>query len=70
MAAVSPQSLQTAESLVQQFKAFYAELNSQKVERLVELYTPDVLFVDPLAEVQGLLGLKRHFKGQLQGVDY
>ena len=70
MEAASQQQLQSAESLLRQFKAFYSDFNQSKVERLVELYTPDILFEDPVAQVQGLLGLKRHFKGQLQAVKF
>lgn len=70
MAAANPVNPHPAETLLNQFKGFYEDLSVQKVDRLVELYTPDISFADPLSQVQGLLGLKRHLKAQLRGVAY
>ena len=53
---------------VQKFIDFYQQLDRNNLERLPEIYHPDIRFTDPLHHIQGLSELQDYFAGMYDGV--
>lgn len=49
-------------SFLQSFAQRFASLDAASLDRLGELYSPDVRFQDPLHRVDGLAALRRYFE--------
>jgi ketosteroid isomerase-like protein len=47
--------------LLDKFSAFYTNLDTMKVEDLAEIYSTDVLFIDPIAEHKGIAAVENYF---------
>lgn len=58
------------DSLSRRIRALYQELDAQAVAagRLGELYTPDIVFIDPFHRVEGLSALEHYFAGLYRNV--
>ncbi len=50
------------QTLLQDFKALFADASLSRLERMERIYTQDVEFRDPLQSALGILALKRHMK--------
>lgn len=50
--------------LIERLKAFYKDFSVDDLDDLGSIYTQDVQFIDPVHEINGLLGLKRYFRNQ------
>jgi len=47
---------------IENFLSFYNGLSSQNMQRLTEVYHPDVVFIDPVHEIHGLHSLSHYFE--------
>lgn len=54
--------------LAQRFIALYGQLDRDCIERLGEIYTEDVVFVDPFHRIEGLLVLQQYMRGLYQDI--
>ena len=55
--------------LPQHFKSLYNQLNADNIDRIAEVYGPDIHFIDPVHEFHGLDRLNAYLKGLYSGVD-
>lgn len=46
---------------IKKFESFYVDLESMKVEELADIYSNDVIFVDPIAAHSGITAVKTYF---------
>lgn len=56
-------------NIVEQFKQFYTDLTAVPLENIDQLYDPNVIFIDPVHEIQGVANLHAYFShlcGNLQ----
>lgn len=51
---------------IQKFKSYYTNLDTESVQKLREIYTDDIVFIDPVTEHKGLKNLEAYFSGLLQ----
>jgi hypothetical protein len=54
--------------LAQRFVALYEQLDRHSIERLGEIYTEDIVFVDPFHRLEGLLALQQYMRGLYQDI--
>jgi limonene-1,2-epoxide hydrolase len=47
---------------IEQFLNFYNGLSTQNMERLAEVYHADVVFIDPIHQIQGRVALSQYFE--------
>lgn len=52
------------------FVDFYNQLNSSNLQTLHELYAPDVEFIDPVHQIQGLAALGQYFAHAYQNLQH
>src|SRR5690606_5296652 len=57
-------------ALVQQLKAFYEHYDVSKLDKLSDIYTQDIEFVDPIERIQGIFALKKYLSKQGVGLNY
>lgn len=53
---------------LQRFKTVFNELNTRELHRLEEIYTPDVRFIDPVHELNGLDAVRGYYRNLYEGV--
>lgn len=53
--------------LMQQFSDFYQNVNMDNLNRLADIYSDDVIFIDPVARHDGLQQLGGYFENLLEG---
>lgn len=53
---------------LQQFESFFSDFKNADLTRLSELYTPQVLFRDPVHEISGLAALSTYFANSQSAV--
>ena len=46
---------------IKKFESFYVDLESMKVEELADIYSDDVVFIDPIAAHTGITSVKSYF---------
>lgn len=46
---------------INKFESFYVDLESMKVEELADIYSNDVIFIDPIASHSGITAVKMYF---------
>lgn len=46
---------------IKKFESFYVDLESMKVEELADIYSNDVVFIDPIAAHSGIMSVKAYF---------
>jgi esterase/lipase superfamily enzyme len=51
----------TQEKLLDDFRHFYSQLHSSKLNQLDDLYSRDIVFRDPVHEIRGLVALEDYF---------
>ncbi|MBB4265547.1 nuclear transport factor 2 family protein [Roseospira visakhapatnamensis] len=70
-AAVAPPPAPAAPVLMgaARYVAFFEALTPEAVERLSDVTTPDIHFVDPFNDVVGLAALQRVFRGMYKDMD-
>lgn len=49
--------------LLERFKAQYADLNHMQLSQFKELYSPELIFKDPVHEVRGLVAFEDYMAG-------
>lgn len=54
--------------LLERFKAQYADLNTMDLSRFKELYSPDLIFKDPVHELRGLVALEDYMADLCENV--
>lgn len=57
-------------SLIDNFKTLYGDLVKADLSQLDQLYGSDIIFKDPIHEVQGLVALEDYMSAICQGLDY
>jgi ketosteroid isomerase-like protein len=55
---------------IEQFARFYTDLASMRVESLKEIYSQDVVFIDPIAAHEGLSSVEQYFSKLLKNAKY
>ncbi|MFC3122078.1 nuclear transport factor 2 family protein [Agaribacter flavus] len=48
-------------NIIDKFSMFYVDLASMKIDGLANIYRKDVVFIDPIAQHQGLDAVERYF---------
>ncbi len=56
-------------ALLQDLMSAYGEFNESSVQRLLELYRDDVLFIDPVTQIKGKDALREYFLGMAAGLN-
>lgn len=56
-------------SLIDEFKLVYANLNKNNIDSIAQVYEPHVVFVDPFHEIHGLDKLKSYFTNMYQNIE-
>jgi hypothetical protein len=51
----------TQDKLLKEFRGFYSQLHSSKLNQLNQLYSRDIVFRDPVHEIRGLVELEDYF---------
>ncbi|MCC5854955.1 MAG: nuclear transport factor 2 family protein [Idiomarina sp.] len=59
-----------SEKLIEKLKDFYAELEIDRLGELDEIYHPEIIFQDPIQQVDGLKPLKSYFEHGLGNSKY
>ena len=57
-------------STIEQFLMFYTDLESMKVEHLKNIYSKDVVFIDPIAHHKGLAAVEAYFSKLLKNAKF
>jgi len=57
-----------SESLVERFQGMYQALDKDRLHLLAEVYSPDIVFIDPVHRVEGLEDLTEYFRRMYEGV--
>lgn len=57
-------------SLTGNFKSLYGDLLNTDLSRLDQVYSGDIVFKDPIHEVQGLVAVQDYMSAVCLGVDY
>jgi len=60
---------QNREAAVAAFKAFFSALNKSNLHRLGEVFTDDIVFIDPFHEVRGLNDVRAYYEGMYENLD-
>ena len=69
-AAVSDQTCDNrVRELAARFETFYQTMQSSDIERLGELYHDEVVFIDPIQEVSGLVALQAYYRESFGAVE-
>ncbi|MFC4701808.1 nuclear transport factor 2 family protein [Glaciecola siphonariae] len=55
---------------IEQFTAFYTDLASMQVSALKNIYSDNVVFIDPIAEHEGLPAVEHYFEKLLKNAKY
>lgn len=55
-------------TLLQNFKKIFNQLDAAKLHLLDEIYAPDVRFIDPVHELEGLPALRDYYRRLYEGV--
>lgn len=55
--------------LLAELQAYYRNFLTADPEQLQRFYRPDVVFRDPVHEVEGLLAVRRYFEGMRDGLE-
>ncbi|WP_339772092.1 nuclear transport factor 2 family protein [uncultured Paraglaciecola sp.] len=53
---------------VERFVDFYKKLDTQSLKELADLYSEDIVFVDPVKEHRGLVNVRHYFAQLLENV--
>lgn len=56
--------------VAKRLQQFYQQFSASSIAELGQVYHPQVVFVDPIHQVEGLSSLQRYFENILHGVDY
>ncbi len=46
---------------IKKFESFYVDLESMKIEELADIYSNDVVFIDPIATHSGIMSVNAYF---------
>ena len=57
-------------NVIKKFESFYTDLASMKIEELSEIYSNDVVFIDPIAHHSGISAVKNYFSKLLLDAQY
>lgn len=57
-------------TVLEKFSAFYTNLASMKIAELSDIYSKDVVFIDPIANHRGLPALEKYFSKLLKSAQY
>ncbi|WP_352109430.1 nuclear transport factor 2 family protein [Glaciecola sp. XM2] len=57
-------------SIIDQFSRFYTDLATMQVSELENIYSTDVVFIDPIAEHNGLAAVEQYFSKLLKNAKY
>lgn len=57
-------------STIEKFSRFYTDLASMQIDTLKDIYSIDVVFVDPIASHEGLASVERYFGKLLKNAKY
>ncbi|WP_412971124.1 nuclear transport factor 2 family protein [Glaciecola sp. MF2-115] len=57
-------------NVITKFESFYTDLASMKVEELSDIYSDDVVFIDPIAHHLGISSVKQYFGKLLLDAQY
>jgi len=55
---------------IKKFESFYVNLESMKVEELADIYSSDVVFIDPIAAHSGITSVKSYFTKLLRNAKH
>lgn len=53
-------------TILKKFTSFYTNLDTMKVDELATIYSKDVVFIDPIAQHNGLTAVERYFEKLLR----
>jgi hypothetical protein len=56
--------------VLEKFSSFYTDLSSMQIENLASIYSPDVVFIDPIAEHKGLSAVESYFDRLLKNAKH
>jgi len=57
-----------SENVVERFQAMYQALDKDRLHLLAEVYSPDIVFIDPIHRVEGIEDLTEYFRRMYEGV--
>lgn len=57
-------------SIIDHFSRFYTDLASMQISELSKIYSADVVFIDPIAEHQGLSSVEEYFSKLLKNAKF
>lgn len=57
-----------SDSTYKQFANFYASLSTESINDLKQIYSPHIIFEDPVMRIEGLDALERHYRNLLMNV--
>lgn len=60
----------SSEQLISSMKKLYSNFDASSIEKLDAVYTQDVEFIDPVHRIDGLLGLRRYFRQQVNTLNF
>lgn len=55
--------------ILKKFESFYRDFSTQQLANIGDIYEDDIVFIDPVHEVQGIEALKSYFMSSLSGVE-
>lgn len=55
---------------IQKFKSFYTDLTSMQVDELSDLYSTNVIFIDPIASHSGIAAVENYFSKLLHNAKH
>jgi ketosteroid isomerase-like protein len=55
---------------IRKFESFYTDLASMKIEQLANVYSQDVVFIDPIAAHEGIAAVENYFSKLLHNAKY
>ena len=57
-------------TLIDKFSSFYTDLSSMQIAHLREIYSPQVVFIDPIASHNGLPAVEQYFGKLLKNAKF
>lgn len=57
-------------SIIDKFSRFYTDLASMQISELAEIYSTDVVFIDPIAQHAGLTAVELYFSKLLKNAKF
>lgn len=57
-------------STIERFSRFYTDLASMRIDMLKEIYSADVIFIDPIASHKGIAAVEHYFGKLLKNARY